>query len=58
VPGTESVPAGGDPVSMDPPASVDHTPPPLGSWPRLYAAVILNLALLVLLFALIQRRFR
>ena len=46
------------PVPARPSASGDDAPPPLGSWPRLYAAVILNLVVLVLLFALIQRSFR
>lgn len=36
---------------------VDEPPPPLGSWRRMYAAVLLNLALLVLLFWLFSRAF-
>jgi hypothetical protein len=32
--------------------------PPLGGWPRLYAIVIGELALLVILFSLFARAFR
>jgi len=35
----------------------DEPPPILGSWTRLYALVLLNLAALILLFALFTRWF-
>ena len=41
------------------PIPADHEErPPLGGWPRLYAIVIGELALLVLLFTLFARAFR
>jgi len=39
-------------------APPDSEPPPLGSWPRLYAVVAGNLALLILLFSLFSKVFR
>jgi hypothetical protein len=45
--------------SAPPPPRVDREEqPPLGGWPRLYAIVIGELALLVLLFTLFARAFR
>ncbi len=38
-------------------AGHDDPPPPLGSWLRLYAAVLANLALLVALFYLFTKHF-
>jgi hypothetical protein len=35
----------------------DEPPPILGSWPRLYAAVLVFLALLILLFYAFTRAF-
>jgi hypothetical protein len=35
----------------------EEPPPPLGSWPRLYALVIAELAAFVLLLAWLTRRF-
>jgi hypothetical protein len=35
----------------------EEPPPILGSWPRLYAAVLGWLALLIVLFCLFTRRF-
>ena len=34
-----------------------EAPPPLGSWPRLYAVVVAELAAFVLLLAWLTRRF-
>jgi len=39
-------------------AGGDDDRPPLGSWPGLYLAVILNLVLLILAFLFVQRSFR
>jgi len=36
----------------------DDRPPIFGTWPRLYAAVLVNLVLLVTLFYLFARAFR
>jgi hypothetical protein len=40
-----------------PPQPRDEPPPPTGSWGRLYAVVLGNLALMVLLFWLFTRLF-
>ena len=45
--------------STNRPREADHEEqPPLGGWPRLYAIVIGELVLLVLLFTLFARAFR
>ncbi len=41
----------------DTPRAADEPPPVGGSWSTLYAVVLLNLALLVLLFYLFTRAF-
>jgi hypothetical protein len=43
--------------AADPDLDADAERPPLGSWPRLYAIVIAELALLILLFTLFARAF-
>ncbi len=41
-----------------PPWAPDDDPPPfLGTWPRVYAAVVIYLALLIVLFSLFSRSF-
>ena len=45
--------------STNRPREADHEEqPPLGGWPRLYAIVIGELALLILLFTLFARAFQ
>jgi hypothetical protein len=45
--------------STNRPGEADHEEqPPLGGWPRLYAIVIGELVLLVVLFTLFARAFR
>lgn len=46
--------AGGAPASS---RTVGDETPPLGAWPRLYAVVLGELALLILLFTLFARAF-
>ena len=36
---------------------MNEPPPVLGSWPRLYALVLLNLALCIILFRLFRKVF-
>jgi hypothetical protein len=43
---------------MENPRAPDDDPPPfLGAWPRVYAAILIYLALLIALFYIIMRVF-
>ena len=42
----------------DPPVSSEEAPPILSSWNSLYALVLLNLVILIVLFYLFTRTFR
>jgi hypothetical protein len=44
-------------IDPRPPEPDSAEPPPLGSWTRLYAIVVGELALLILLFTLFARAF-
>lgn len=44
-----------EPPPADPPAAEE--PPPLGTWPRMYALVLGNLAFWILVFYLFTRAF-
>ena len=48
---------GGEPEDGAPDPGLDTPPPFLGRWSLLYAGVLLNLALLILLFYLFRRAF-
>jgi hypothetical protein len=48
----------GDSPAAPEPSAHEESPPLLGTWPRLYGAVLLNLAALIALFTWFTRAFQ